>query len=508
MLVTRVDLSSRGEAEARHSVRATLAALVLIIAAVILRAPGYTASVLDPDEGLYLTQAAAWLQGGWPFVAVWDMHPLGAPAMLLAAKALVPDPVLAMRLTGTLAVAATALGLRAIALMFGAGPVAALCVGLLYIAHSTILGGLATNTEVLFAPWVVMAAFLLLREARAGGPPRLGMVAGAGLLVGIALLIKQVVALEASVLWLTMVTVAWGAGRLSLRRLGGLALVFALGSGLPTGLVALGYWLSGHIDAWAWGNLWAPLAYTGVEDDAPGARRAIALAVPHLAPLILAACGLLVGSHEQRRLAWPLFAWLAGAVFAVVAPNKFWDHYFLILLPPLCLLAGLGLAAVVGAAVRQRRQAAAVVVLAGAIAMMPILETVMPRVANGFGIRQPDPPRQVAALVEATLQPGQSLYIANWHTILYVLAGQTPPTRYAFLTHLIGWHSQLNGSDVEAELERVLSMPPGVIVVDPSRWGMVRSAARHRIEAVIAERYELAGTVHDGRADVEVWRLR
>jgi hypothetical protein len=508
MLITRVDVAPEGSAQAREPARATLAALVLILAAVVLRAPGYTASVLDPDEGLYLTQAAAWLEGGWPFVAVWDMHPLGAPAMLLAAKALVPDPVLAMRLTGTLAVAATALGLRAIALLLGAGPMAALCAGLLYVAHSTVLGGLATNTEVLFAPWVVMAAFLLLREARSAEPPRLGAVAGAGLLVGIALLIKQVVALEASVLWLVMVASAWGAGRLSVRRLVGLAVVFAVASGLPTGVVALGYWLSGHIDAWAWGNLWAPLAYAGVEDDSPGARRAIALALPHLALLILAAFGLLAGAPQQRRMAWPVLAWLAGAVVAVAAPDKFWDHYFLILLPPLCLLAGLGLAAVVGAVVRQRRQSAAVAVLAGAIALMPMLDTLMPRVANGFGLRQPDPPRQVAALAEAALKPGQSLYVANWHTVVYVLTGQRPPTRYAFLTHLIGRHSRLNGADVDAELERVLSLPPGVIVVDPSRWAAVQPAARQRIEAAIAERYELAGTVHDGRADVEVWRLR
>jgi hypothetical protein len=193
---------------------------------------------------------------------------------------------------------------------------------------------------------------------------------------------------------------------------------------------------------------------------------------------------------------------------AVVAPGKFWDHYFLILLPPLSLLAGLGLAAVIAAVVRQRRQNAAIAVLAGAIALMPVLDALMPRFANGFGLRQPDPPRQVAAMVQAMLQPGQSLYVANWHTVLYVLAGQTPPTRYAFLTHLIGWHSELNGADVAAELERVLSMPPGVIVVDPSRWAMVRSAARQRIEAELAERYVLAGTVHDGRAAVEVWRLR
>ncbi len=53
--------------------------------ALLLRAPGFPAAVLDPDEGLYLVQARAWLGGGWPFVAVWDMHPPGAPALRVLA---------------------------------------------------------------------------------------------------------------------------------------------------------------------------------------------------------------------------------------------------------------------------------------------------------------------------------------------------------------------------------------------------------------------------------------
>lgn len=508
MLISRVDLPARGRVEAWHPAWAALSALLLILAAVVLRAPGYTASVLDPDEGLYLVQAAAWLEGGWPFVAVWDMHPLGAPALLAVTKLLVADPVLAMRLAGSLAVATTALGLRRMALLLGLSPVAAVAAGLLYIAHTTILGGLATNTEVLFAPWVVWAGVLLLREARSEAPPRVLIVFAAGLLVGAALLIKQVVALEASMLWLTMVAMAWAGGRLGAGRAAVLAVAFALGSGLPTGAVALGYWVSGHFDAWAWGNLWAPLAYTGVEDDSPGARRGIALAIPKLALLALSALGLLAAPADQRRAARPVLAWLAGATAAVVLPGKFWDHYFLILLPPLCLLAVLGLSAATGAVVRQRRQRAAFGVLAFAVALMPVLDTVMHRVANGLGLREPDPPRLVAEIAHASLKPGQSLYVANWHAVTYVLAGQLPPTRFPFFMHLIGMHSDLNGIDDGAELRRVLGEAPGVIVIDPSRWNVVRPAARVVIEAAIAERYELAGRVFDGRAQVEVWRLR
>ncbi|WP_270938807.1 hypothetical protein, partial [Falsiroseomonas oryzae] len=101
---------------------ARMAPLLFCAAALLLRAPGFVASVIDPDEGLYLLQAVAWLEGGWPWIAVWDMHPPGAPALLALVHALVPDPVIAMRLAGALAVAATATGLHALARLLGAGP--------------------------------------------------------------------------------------------------------------------------------------------------------------------------------------------------------------------------------------------------------------------------------------------------------------------------------------------------------------------------------------------------
>jgi hypothetical protein len=60
----------------------------------------------------------------------------------------------------------------------------------------------------------------------------------------------------------------------------------------------------------------------------------------------------------------------------------------------------------------------------------------------------------------------------------------------------------------QAELLRVLALPPGVIVVDPGRWGPIRAEARAAIEAALARDYLLAATIRDGRGPVEVWRHR
>ncbi|MGG5817509.1 hypothetical protein [Falsiroseomonas sp. HW251] len=465
--------------------RRAMTALLMLLAAAVLRAPVMGSAVLDPDEGLYLLQAEAWLRGGWPYVAVWDMHPPGAPALLVIPRALIPDPVLALRVAGILAVAATATGLAMLALRLGASAWTGRAAGLLYIAGSLRLNGLATNTEILFAPLVVLVAVLLL-----GATPSLRRVALAGLAAGIAVWVKQVTVFECSALWLTMAWCAWRGGT-GVARIATMACVYALCAGLPTGAMAAGYWISGHFDLWLQGNLLALIAYAGIEETRIGVWRGVAPVWPDLiGPAVLACIGL---TGRRSRLLLP---WLAAAAVAVAAPGKYFDHYFLILLPPLSLLAAFGLRAL------PRRLSRPLLVLAVAL---PFALMMAPRIQHGLGLRGPDPVREVARIAREALAPGEVMYVANWHPIAYALAGRAPPTRYAFPTHLIGTEMGLAGEGIAQELDRVLAIPPRVIVTADDRWRDARPEARAAIEAALAD-YELIATVQDGHGPVRVWK--
>ena len=477
--------------------------LVLLILALLLRAPGFPAAVLDPDEGLYLVQAQAWLRGGWPFVAVWDMHPPGAPALLMPALALFGDPVVALRLAGVAAVAATASLLHALARRLGAAPGTALAAGLLYVAYSTMPGGLATNTELLLAPFIALAALLLMMEAQRADPPRAGAVFAAGLAAGMAVWVKQVAALEASALWLTMAGCALADRRIGLWRLLGLGALFALGAGVPSLGVGAGYWAAGHGEAWWHANILAALHYVGPGEEVAELRRRLISAVPALGPLVLATI-----PAWREKAARLLLPWLAGSALAVTAPLKFYDHYLLILAPPLSLLAAFGLAALVRRAVVPGLQARGFAVLVALAMAMPVAGMLLPRLAEGVGLRGEDPVRATARAAAAALRPGEALFVANWHAATYALAGVPPPTRLAFPAHLSGRDTALAGIDTQAELLRVLALPPGVIVVDPGRWGPIRAEARAAVEAALARDYRLAATIRDGTGPVEVWRHR
>lgn len=483
------------------------AMLLLVLLALLLRAPGFAASVLDPDEGLYLLQAVAWLRGGWPYLAVWDMHPVGAPGLLALPVALIPSPLLAMRLAGVASVAATAVLLRLLVMRLGGDAVAGFAAGLLYIAHSLVLGGLATNTEILFAPFMVGGALLLLGEALRPAPPRPAVVLAAGLVLGVALWVKQVVGLEASALWLTMIGVAAWRGRLGIGRLLLLAVVFALGCGLPTALTAATYAALGAFDEWWRSNVLVLLNYSAIEDGSPGLRRGLAAVLGFLLWPIGAALLLLLVPRRRRLHAALLLPWLAAASVQAIAPLKFFDHYFLMLLAPLCALAALGLAAAARHAVRLPHRAAAVLLLAIGIASLPVATTLLPRLGTGFGWRLPDPPAQVAAIARANLAPGEAMWVVNWHPVTYVLAGHAPPTRFPFPSHLAGPHAVLTGIDYDAELDRVLALPPRIIVIAPSRWWRVRPEAKASIESALAG-YDRIAQVPDGDGPVEVWRRR
>jgi 4-amino-4-deoxy-L-arabinose transferase-like glycosyltransferase len=168
----------------------------MVLVALLARGPGFIPSVLDPDESLYLLQAREWLRGGWPYVAVWDMHPVGAPAIVAAGLAVFGESIASARLVGALFVAATGFLLFRIAVLARCGRSTGLAAGLLYVCHTVLPGGLATNTEILFGPFVaagfalaLVAARDLLEQQRVPGAATVGAV---GLCFGAALWVKQV----------------------------------------------------------------------------------------------------------------------------------------------------------------------------------------------------------------------------------------------------------------------------------------------------------------------------
>ena len=496
-----------------------VAVAMLCAAALLFRLTSFVPAVVDTDEGLYMVQAREWLRGGWPLVAAWDMHPIGAPAMFAAAFLLFGVSVEAVRLLGVICVAATACGLYAAARAAGAPRRIGLGAGVLYCAQSVLLGGLCTNTEILIAPFVTGAMAIGLRAtARAMGPdpvaPGWGAVIGMGALIGPALVVKQVVVPEGCFAFALLVLPALLRGVLPLRRTLGMAAAYAALCLGPFVLAGAIYWAQGWLEQYIDGSLLAPFRYSLERIETAEALRRIAAAALLLG-FSFAAALVAAASWRPRWLPEPVvlltgvaLLWFAVASAAISGPGFYFAHYFLLWLPPLSLLAAVGAWWVALAVARRGLARAAFCGVIAVIAAQAWLIEAYARVERGPGLMHPDPAREVAAAVAAAAGPGGDAFIANYHPAIYVMAGVRVATRFPFPAHLTGVFEDLSDTNTEAELVRVLESRPRVIVVDRGWMHTMRPEAAARVMAAVARGYELFATVNEYRGPVEVYRAR
>lgn len=484
---------------ARHRWSIALALLPAVV--VLIRWASFLPSVIDWDESLYLLQAREWLRGSWPYSGVWDMHPLGAPAIIALAFLIFGESLETVRLLGAFAVISTGYALIALVRVAGAPRAVGYAAAVLYAAHTLLLGGLASNTEILFAPLVVSS----LAIALASGPlwPRL---IGMGLLIGCALLIKQVAAPEGC---LAYAIFAWPL--LRARRWGLLAataLAYALLCLMPTALVAAIYALRGEFDIWFASTILAPLEYASGRIPLEQMLWRItlaALALRWLLALLLPAFLLAPRDPVLRRLMLLGLLWFATGSLAVAGPGFFFPHYFLIVIPPLCVLGAIGAYAFTRYVGGQRARLALAALVGFAVVDLMAAD-LAPRLSRGFAIGAPDTPRRMAALMNEELQPGDTIFVPNYQPVVYFLTQARLPTRFPFPVHLTGGFANLAGVDTNAEVARILASKPRFIVLDRTEWFAMRPSAMSMLTEALEEGYELAASFAEERGSIELWR--
>lgn len=489
-----------------------LATLPLVVLG--LRWASFMPSVIDWDESLYILQAREWRRGVWPLSGVWDMHPVGAPAMIALAFTLLGESLFTVRLLGSASVAATGYALVLLVRVLGGSRALGYGAAVLYAGHTVVLGGLATNTEILFAPLVVGALVLAVWPAPASLWPRL---IGMGLLIGCALVIKPVATPEGC---LAFALLAWPVLRARrFGRLAGMAGAYLILCLTPTLLVAGVYAARGEFDVWLDSTILAPFQYAsdGIPAEAVWHRITVYLLEMRWL-LLLPLPALLLFPRldaDLRRLTLFGLLWLAVAALAVAAPGHFFAHYFLILTPPLAVLSAAGAFAAArfvapGRAghVAPARTGLVALTLIGVVAAGPFAFDLRERLVPGFHMGLPDASARVASAIRAEMQPGDVVFVANHQPVIYFLTGSPLPTRFPFPAHLTGAFGNLAGEDMDAEVARVMATRPRFVVLDRGYWFMVRPGAERVISATLAADYTLAHSIPGQPGAVEIHRLR
>ena len=319
----------------------------------------------ERDEGEYAYTAQRWLAGDVPYRDVFDQKPPGVFAFYAAAFAIGGESVAAVRIAAQLWVAAALVVLGVLGARCFGPPVgvAAALLGLILCSDPSWLGN-AVNTEQIATLPLALGALLALG---ARGVDRVAAALAAGLLGGAALLAKPV---TAPIVAFELATLVARAPRRPVH-----ALAAAIGVAVPLAVTWL-YFAShdagaAFLDAVVWNNV----AYAGQTRLAEYRTYLEIQLAPTLAPLgplyaaVLAAPLALRGGDaaRRRRLAW-VAGWLAVSLVAVAAGGYFRQHYFVLAMPPVALLAAVGLDALARAIAPRARAIAAPLAAAAVLA--------------------------------------------------------------------------------------------------------------------------------------------
>lgn len=471
-----------------------------------LHAPSWFRPFMDIDESSYAGIACRLLEGGTVYRDGVDNKVPGVFYLYKAVFAVAGRyNMVAIHLAVTLAAIATALVLRAIAARY-AGPRAGRWAAALYLVFSAAYYPkmLAGNTEMfaVLPAAVTVWCYLRARDRRAA------WLIAAGAAGALALVCKQVaVATFAAVLADQFFTGL----RAPLRTLGALALLVLGFAGVIAAMVLHLQRVGAWDDAvfWTWTYVFRYYLPSGTADHGFAYNLATSF-VPFLlamSPMIYLAV------HGRDRAQSALYWWLAGNVAASLVGGRMYGHYFLLFVPALAALAGIGAARrfdVDDATSRRERRRFIALVTAIAVAFFVVATMFEGATGNAF-VPSPDY-REASRYVRDHTAPEDQIFIWGWFPALYVGADRCPSTRFVY-THVLsgaGVQGGRRNHDVPEGWDMLmhdLEAAPPVYILDtsPGDYDYPFPPERYpRLWPFIAARYQVETTI----AGVRLFRRR
>jgi len=405
--------------------------VAIAIVAFALRLPAFHDRFYSNDEATYSAIAAKLLAGGAMYVDAVDHKPPGI-AWLYAS---------AFRLTGTYHLRAIRVLLASTVALTGivvaelaasmTGDGIARIAGLLY-AMLTATGFApntqAANTELFLNLPVTIAAFTMLAQSRA---TRLTQVFLWTVLAAVATAAATLFRYQAGIAGVAWLLSLWLPRRTShpFTAVAGLALGFG---GAAAALVA-GFWMRGHLDAflfWGWRyNFQYISAMPWRRESVRFVLEALPIAAGWLPVLVMVA----FARRTPMSIAW---LWLAAMCVAVCIGGRFYGNYFLMMAPPLAVLAGGGVATLVSA---ERHRLLAW--LSGAAVCLAVVSTLAVLVWDRL---DPSPAaddlqyRDAAAWIATHSASGDRLLVWGDSAQIYVYSQRLMGTRFAFTNYQTG----------------------------------------------------------------------
>ena len=471
------------------------------IANFLLRGATFFQSVINHDESLYLIIADQILQGIPPYVEIWDHKPPGIYFLFALGLTLFGNSILAIRLLTLIAVTITCylLYLISLSIFTQSGQRIGLLAGSFYAVFSLTNGGLAANTEVFFIPLVVGSFYLFFRSS-----PNISAWTWVliGFLIGLAAQIKYLVVFD--FLALVFFAILQRCKVYStLRNL----LLLSLGSSIVFITVAFYFWQQGIFSEYISATLLANATY--IQTDNLTLSGIIDPLITQILRYFLFWVCLLFCITEARLYyqktdysfaLFHLMIWLVCIIPAPFISQRLYDHYFLQLLPPLCLITAYVINHHLNLKAKQPKKLFFIILgsisglyflLDSAIATLQYSYHRLIKQENYWGDRT----ALIAQEISKFKKSGESIYVYNDQPILYYLLQTKPPTPFLFLSH---FQDNLTQTSPLQEFNEIINQKPNYIIInrnpnDNDRYKVAE--IEQKLAQTLAQNYQLKTSI-------------
>lgn len=406
---------------------------IIIAALIVTRLPTLFHPFIDVDEALFAIFAKIWQNGGIPYVNAVETKALGIYCFYILASwlsghfhdiSMVGVHVVTIIWTGLTAWVVGRIATRL------ANERAGLWAALLFVLMSSFYVPkivAASMTLILLLP-MCLAMDLLLRPAEEIKP---WMSVLAGVLVAAATLIKY----QAGIMVFVVLGYFWFL-RFSWRPALRHSLWFVLGGlPLPVLMLAYLYHAGGLADFWYW-NFGGSMRYIQTGSAAVDLWRKIK---SHVLTYLACTFPVWILTGLQLRQWWQrgrntletgVWIWLALCIIPVCLGSRFYGHYFLMLMPQLCILS-----AVQFTTHRRRWVVPALLMLFIATLLpryypRPIYERLHEEVIYDY--------KPYGEYLQARTQPGDRIVVWGFSPAVYWYADRLPATRFLWSDVLVG----------------------------------------------------------------------
>jgi len=465
-------------------IRATLiVAVALAVWVALVRLP--FAGDIGDDEVFFAMVAQRWLADLPPYVDSFDVKPPGIFAIFAFAQALFGTSMATVKGLEALCVAATSYGIYLIGawhLSRRVGWFAALC----YPVYTLTLAGVNEPSELIKSPFETFAVLAVLEAIRGSfGLLRFRPVMIAGLLLGIAVTIKQTAAFPALVVMLALL---WRGHAAWLRT----GLAFGLALTAAPAAFALLYAASGHLPEFladvvycALGRLHGDaMSYViGLHNFFPTMRPIVVLLIP--AVLFVTRWRGLHG-RQMRDGAGLVLIWLIGEAAGIVATRSLYEYYFTALLPPLTLVAAIAIYHLVG-----RRHPPPLPMTLAALAVTLAWPILIDRGSIAPGLDTEAAAGAARQLAASGVAPDGRILVLDRDILVYLYADRQPASRYIGTQHMLCSFSTPDADPLAV----TLAARPSAVVLARLDQMCLRDDRKAELMAALAANY-----CHAGRA--------